>query len=517
MKYKTLFTDLHTNLHHEQMEKLEEWYNHAKEVMDFWPIAYYPYYVRKDIDTGMPVEDIHEDSVIQADWKEIKKFVRNINSKNSDFIVFNGYEWQGNGQDGDHNVFFKQDGPLLNPPTYKALYQEFKDSEVIAIPHHVAYSLGHRGKNWATQVDEFSPIVEIYSSHGSSESVIDDIGMERHIHMGPRTGGGTVFDGLKSGNKVGIIASGDNHVVPGQYGHGMAGVLAEDYSKDGIWDALINRRVYGMTKGKVYLNYTIDGNVMGSEFTTSKSELKHNVDVACQNAIDRIVIYKNEIPYKTYNHSEIWMNEDVGKEVKVKFKLEFGWGPNLKTYPGIKEKKWLANITTTGQLLDIEKCWASIGQKIRTFTKNQCELEVTTRKTTQSGKWMGPSPVTTESFVLEIKGNLEDKVTIDVNGKIVVKTIKDLLENTELMVFLEDAYKLAEETYGFNEYYRTDPFYHNAYKVRINQASPERGYKLSKEFTIPFEEDAHYLVKVYERDGSIAWSSPIWINKSEKI
>ena len=33
-----------------------------------------------------------------------------------------------------------------------------------------SYQLEHRGKNWETHNDKFSPFVEIYSSHGSSEN-----------------------------------------------------------------------------------------------------------------------------------------------------------------------------------------------------------------------------------------------------------------------------------------------------------------------------------------------------------
>ena len=39
---KKLWTDLHSNIHHNQMDELDKWTEHAKEVLDFWPIAYYP-------------------------------------------------------------------------------------------------------------------------------------------------------------------------------------------------------------------------------------------------------------------------------------------------------------------------------------------------------------------------------------------------------------------------------------------------------------------------------------------
>ena len=90
MKYKYLITDFHTNIHHEQMNQLEEWYEQAKEMLDFWPIAYYPYYLRKD-ETGILLEDIHTMDKVQEDWKKINEFVKMKNKENKDFPIFNGY------------------------------------------------------------------------------------------------------------------------------------------------------------------------------------------------------------------------------------------------------------------------------------------------------------------------------------------------------------------------------------------------------------------------------------------
>ncbi|WP_373898393.1 DUF3604 domain-containing protein [Haloimpatiens sp. FM7315] len=512
MNYKYLFTDFHTNIHHEQMEELSEWYEQAKEMLDFWPIAYYPYYVRKD-KSGIRLEDIHSVEEVKEDWKKINDFVLEKNKENKNFPIFNGYEWQGACLDGDHNVFFKDQGPLVTPMRYQDLYNNLKDIEAIAIPHHLAYSLYNRGKNWNTHIEKFSPFAEIYSSHGSSESGDTDIEMSRHIHMGPRTGGTSVFDGLKMGHKIGIIASGDNHLVSAQYGHGFAGVLAEDNTKDKIWDALLKRRVYGMTKGRVKLFYEINENVMGSEFETNDEYLEHHISVETQNSIDRFIIYRNGIPNYTYNHSENWMEKELDGEITFKFKIEFGWGPDLKLYPDIKEKIWKGKLKTEGKVKSIEKCWTSRGQNIDKVNDSCYEFELTTRKTTQSGKWMGPSPVTTEGFVFEIEANINSKITLEIDNKIYVKTVRELLENTDLIVFLDEAKALAKERFNFDEYYRSDPFYQNAYKVRLMKAKPEISYKIDKKIKTKFDKDAFYLVKVYETDGSVSWSSPIWVNK----
>ena len=38
MEYKKLWTDMHSNIHHEQMELLPEWFGQVKKIMDFWPV-----------------------------------------------------------------------------------------------------------------------------------------------------------------------------------------------------------------------------------------------------------------------------------------------------------------------------------------------------------------------------------------------------------------------------------------------------------------------------------------------
>ena len=146
MKLKKLWTDLHSNIHHDQMEQLGKWCDHARQVMDFWPIAYYPMYMRRN-ESGAPLEDIYPREAIEKDWEEIRKVVKQQNEEG--WPMFMGYEWQGCGFDGDHNVFFlDNDQEMLHPMRYGELRDAYQDTEAIAIPHHVAYQLKSRGKNW---------------------------------------------------------------------------------------------------------------------------------------------------------------------------------------------------------------------------------------------------------------------------------------------------------------------------------------------------------------------------------
>ena len=43
MVYQKYWADMHSNIHPQQMKDLPRWYQTAKDLLDFWPIAYYPY------------------------------------------------------------------------------------------------------------------------------------------------------------------------------------------------------------------------------------------------------------------------------------------------------------------------------------------------------------------------------------------------------------------------------------------------------------------------------------------
>lgn len=512
---KLLWCDLHANIHSEQLKDINTWYEFAKEMTDFWPIAYYPFHMRRD-STGIGLEDILEKEKRDADWEYIRKFV--MEKSNSNYLLFMGYEWQGAGLDGDHNVFYKNlDEKLYAPLRYSELTDKLPLNEAIAIPHHLAYALGHRGKNWSTHNSLYSPFVEIYSSHGSSESDTTEIHMGRHIHMGPRTSGTDVLSGLKTGNIVGIIASGDNHVVPAMYGHGLMACYANNYTRNGIFDAFLNRRVYGVTGSKTKLYYDLNDNIMGSIIKPSKDNKYYaTVDVECGNAIDRIEFIRNGIAEHTYVHNGTWEYKDLKDEIKFKFRVDFGWGPDLKIYPDIKSKHWEGEITTEGKIISVEKIWTNPGQKINYQDDKKCNFSLLTKKTTQTGKWMGVSGVQTEGFIFEIKADIDSIITFKIDNKIFKYIVRDILSGTKLNGFVEEAIQLAKDRFGFDSYYRSDPFWHNAYKFKINQGFPEIAYKKRVSHTfdgLKTENQDFFMVKIHQKNGEVAWASPVWVRK----
>ena len=98
--------------------------------------------------------------------------------------------------------------------------------------------------------------------------------MELLLHSGAfwhgKYDGGSAADvykrqesGYKRGYHFGLIASGDNHSVPAVSEFGSMAVLAENRTKDAIWDAMQKRHVYGVSNERIKLRMDLDGAMMG--------------------------------------------------------------------------------------------------------------------------------------------------------------------------------------------------------------------------------------------------------------
>lgn len=509
-KYKILWTDMHSNLHHFQIKELPKWIDHVKKLMDFWPVVYYPYFMRKN-ENGLPVEDLHDLEDIKKDWEIIRALTEQENV--SGYPMFMAYEWQGSGEDGDHNVFFKDNhfNPEF-PLRYQDLKQKYSGEDIIAIPHHLAYQLGYRGKNWDTHDDKFSPFVETYSSHGSSENDSTSIGMERHIHMGPRTGRTSAEEGYNQGYKYGLIASGDNHACPGVYGFGYAAVLAKSNSKEDIWDAFVNRRVYGVSKDRIKIDYRIDETIMGASISESENS-RLTLNIEASNAIDRIEILKDNLCVAMIPHTSQWEAKELNGVIRFKFQLDLGWGPDRRIFEDIESKAWHGVLYTPGKLISIEKCWSNFGQEITNITENSCEFNLTSYKTTSSGKWMGPSAITNEGFIFEIEDDISSKITLTLDGQGYCFSIKDILENSIVTPLMELTNDLLLTRYNFDNFYRFDSWWHNSYKFKIHKAAPEISYKRAIEYNIDTRGAHQVRVRVWQKNGSVAWSSPVFIER----
>lgn len=510
MSYNSYIADMHLNLHPEQLSQLEKWYEHCRKFSDFFTIAYYPYHMVKCPGGFMAEQPIEED-VAREQWGAIAAFLSE-HAERDGFPSFLGYEWQGAGLDGDHNVYFKDDrAPLVLCDRYEELVKELKDLDAIGIPHHLAYSLGNRGKNWETHDELFSPLAEVYSHHGSSERDLTDLPMQRHIHMGPRVDETSVASGIKHGVHMGFIASGDNHEVPAMVKNGRAGVWATDLTKEAIWDALVSRRTFGFTGSKISVWTELGEIEMGGIGTCSRDMAEYRVDICANSRVQRVELYRNG-DLEDIRAVKVSPRPSEGDErVRIKFRIECGWGPNVKFFPEFTTKLWAGHMETDATVVSVEPVFASFETDFDIEDEHNVAFTAKSQKTA-GGRWMRDSEMRTEGFIFELEGRLNDSVKLVIDGMERSYTLAQLLEGTSIIVFEEQAKRLMKECCGIEEYRRSDSWYHNAYKVRVCQASLSDEYEVHATFDVPVaNEETSYYARVVQADGQVAWSSPTWV------
>ena len=77
----------------------------------------------------------------------------------------------------------------------------------------------------------------------------------------------------------------------------------------------------------------------------------------------------------------------------------------------------------------------------------------------------------------------------------------------------EEVQQLLKEKYGFTEYYRSDSFWHNAYKFRVHKASLNSQYTQDVQMDMDLVDGDEIRCRILEKNGSCAWTSPIFIEE----
>lgn len=512
-KYSLYWADAHLNVHGEDIwypkltwERLEGIFEAARSHLDFLPIAYYPFiWYEKN---GLIIESCgHRDKFLD-EWRLIQEAVAKMNNPGN-FVTFLGYEWHGNRRRyGDHNVYYLGDyEPLDASETLPELYDNLREIGGIAIPHHTGYQVGERGKDWDFHDDELSPFVEIYSAHGSSEGCDTPFTLNRNMNMGPRVSGGTVLEGLERGYRLGITASGDNHRdFAGVWGNGLMAVYAEELTRESIWDAFMNRHIYGVTGDRIKLKFTTNGHMMGERFK-SKKPVEIKVEVEGSHAIDKVEIVKNGRIAYVYCHQGLWNTPPSGRDVRVKLRVECGWGPQERY--GVKgvAKLWDCFLEVVdGRLLSVEPCFTDFGQKTVSISENTCNWLFTTK------------PKAIQGLVFELESHSRGRINLELNSKASSFILEELLKKSRIIALREDSVKMILEQFNLSpeDVENPDIYWHHAYKAKIHIAVPQEAYhvKLSYTDNNPREGINYYYARVTQVNGQMAWSSPCWVEIS---
>jgi hypothetical protein len=152
--------------------------------------------------------------------------------------------------------------------------------------------------------------------------------------------------GLALGHHFGVIGSTDHHsAYPGSYGHGRTGLWAKDLTRDGIWEALTERRTYALTGNRITMQFSVDGRPMGARVAHGAArEIQFNVVGGAP--LDCVDVVRNGRLLRRFSRLDFPREEQM-RTVRTKVFLEVGWGQrNQRTdwevHVGISDGRVLA-------------------------------------------------------------------------------------------------------------------------------------------------------------------------------
>jgi len=517
-EYRIFWGESHDNTYASSVmpAPIEEVLARAAAHLDFYAAAYYTAHCPAFKPGGHVMESQEKHPVILEEWKDQERLDREwaeleaatkAANRPGEFVTFPGYEWQGDGSSGDHNVFGLSEGlPIFRVDTLAELYECLRGRDALAIPHHIAYRPGRRGHDWSVFDEELTPFAEIYSLHGCSETDEEWIGLRPNTHMGPGLGGGTYQDGLDRGYHVGAICSTDNWgEMPAHYGRGTMACLAEQLTRESLWQAFKARRVYGVTGDRIRLEFRLNDAVMG-EVVAVKGPREVTVNVVGADALDRIELLRNGRVIATHCHQGTW-DMPCGRS-RFKLRIEAGWGPRPAELE-LPDRQWTGELRVAGgRMLAFEPCWISPGQ-------GQPVLDGDTARFEMRSALKTVHEPTQNANVFEFEAEPDAGVVIRMNGLDERGTVREFARGSRVMWFKDECIRMLHEQCGIapGSPQREDVYHHVAYKTKIHRPIPEAGYVAEFRFQDdePLEGEVNYRVRVEQRNAQRAWSSPIWV------
>jgi len=259
------------------------------------------------------------------DWDLRKEKVREYYSPGK-FVTFLAFEWCSEIY-GHRIIYYMNDDqpffrarknfdpwhPENDDPNKLWKKLEKLHTEVITVPHHPT-SFSHP-LCWEYYNPKFERLVEIYSCWGSSELPHDPY----RGYGSDKIGKLCVQEALKKGYRLGFIASSDAHDGhPGNaqgtprhphlyhyQGSGRAVVLAEELTREAVFQALKERRCYATTGVPIILDFRIDDYLMGSEIPSRKIKDMPRITIEVLGTFDikKVQIIKNgDVIFTKWGH-----------------------------------------------------------------------------------------------------------------------------------------------------------------------------------------------------------------------
>ena len=313
--------------------------------------------------------------------------------------------------------------------------------------------------------------------------------------MGPRQWEGTIQYGLEQGHKFGIMASTDQHSgYPGSYGDGRIGVLAPSLTRDAIWEAMRTRHVCAATGDKISIDFRLNDAFMGDVVRGNSRRIYLNI--TGESCIDYVDIVKNGQILARMN-GPLTPVAPEGDTIRCKVKVDFGWNREEKYV------HWQGKLSVNkGRIVSVTPCFrgaafTSPQEGEHEFKTHVNRILSASEKETELDLYSSKNPNTTtpamQAVILDLEMPKDGILTADFNGKKFEHSLGELLEGSRshfMIGWLSEA-------------------------ILFNRAMPESCFTVEHymEDKEPQRDTDYYYVRVRQRDGQWAWSSPIWAER----
>ena len=281
---KTLFGDLHQHsAHSDGCGNAEEAYLRAQYIYqdDFVALTDHESFLGKRIGPG--------------EWRYLTKVAEKYN-KTDRFVTINAYEWTAKMFPGPGHkiVYFPGAGQGTHivsrdeVPEGKDILREVAKQGAFAAPHHVGWT----GANLEAHDPQFQPVWEICSCHGCYEHADHPLGQRGELRDQ------MVHDALVAGHRFGLVACSDGHGLLWHHGvgrkrdpfrTGLTAVQAKEHTRQGVFEAIRERRCYATSGAKIVLDLRANGLPMGSELDSSE-EVEYHAQVWGTSPIRRLAL-----------------------------------------------------------------------------------------------------------------------------------------------------------------------------------------------------------------------------------
>ncbi|MDQ3404934.1 MAG: DUF3604 domain-containing protein [Actinomycetota bacterium] len=429
---------------------LEDFYRYSWDVCeyDFWAIT------------------DHAENSTDYQWWSIQKMA-DLFRVDGRFVPFYGFEWTG--LTGHQNVIYgdvERGAPIFSAyaegtDTPAGLWENMDryDLPAISIPHHPGSAMVPY--DWDYYDPKYQRLVEVFQAcRGNYE----DDGCFRQYSDGTLPGT-FVLDGLRRDHRFGLIASSDHG-----YGAAYVGAYAQGLDRSSVFDALYERRVFGATQRDIVVDFR-----MGDVFMGDQTVLSGPVDIE---------VYARG--YGELSRIDVVRNGTVVHRVSPDLDLKPGWiaAPvRVEWGLGSETTDWSGALSIDGGEVVQTPYWSP------EITEAASHRVAWTASTKTFGEPYGSQRGGVE---LTLVGPPDAVVTVTTrNGEL--STVLGAIEGgiVEGTVTGTGRLRIQPAVGGLM------PLGCAERRVHYRDTSGEPGW---------------YYVRVYQTDGEMAWSSPIWVD-----